>query len=252
MSDERAKNFQGVDRRVGPRKSWGEVMQEEDQLQRWSDETTYAAVRSGKLTKEEFIGWLEKLRSQATCDKLTGLGNRREFLTRMAQDWNQSSQRGEPLSVVMIDIDHFKELNDTHGHPVGDEVLIRMGSEALSIGLSIGGRFYRVGGEEVIVILSGVEGEELTEVVRTIGGRLISNWESDQELMRWGVGRITVSMGAGTNNKPGETMVDFLKRLDRNLYLAKRADEGGEGRQRAQVEIRVGQMTEVSFKRELI
>lgn len=251
MAEEKIHNYLKVDLRAKPRKPWSEVMREEDWLQRRSDEMTYAAVRTGQLTEGEFIVWMEELRSQAMRDKLTGLENRREFLNRITQDWNQSSRSGEPLSAVVLDIDLFKELNDTFGHTVGDEVLSRMGPEALNIGLNIGGKFYRVGGEEIMVILPRMEGEELTQAVRTIGERLILNWESDQELKRRGVGRITVSMGAGTNNKPGETMVEFLERLDRNLYLAKRADESGEGRQRAQVEIRDGQMTEVSF-RELI
>ena len=251
MTDEIVRDSQRGNRRAEPRKSWGEVTQEEAQIQRRSDEITYAAVRSGKLTENEFIAWVEELRSQATRDKLTGLENRREFLIRIAQDWNESSRSGEPLSAVVIDIDGFKELNDTFGHSVGDEVLSRMGPEALNIGLDIGAKFFRVGGEEIMVILPGVEGEELTQAVRTIGERLISNWESDKELKERGVGRITVSMGAGTSNKPGETMIEFLERIDRNLYMAKRADRNGEGRERAQVEIRDGQMTEVSF-RELI
>lgn len=233
-----------VERRGQQRRTWKEVMDEEAGLQKRSDGLTYEAVKSGKLSEGDFMVWVNELRNQATRDKLTGLENRREFLDRMNREFNESDA---PLSVVEIDIDHFKEFNDTFGHPIGDEVLKCLGAIALNMGLQIGGRFYRVGGEELMVILPNTKGEQLTEAVRTIGNNFIGGWADDERLKKQKVGRITVSMG-GCTKKPNEELSDFLERIDRYLYTAKRTDGNKVGRQRAVVDSADGQLTEVSFR----
>ncbi|HET6786527.1 MAG TPA: diguanylate cyclase, partial [Aquabacterium sp.] len=93
-----------------------------------------------------------QLEHLASTDTLTGLFNRREFMGRLAQVSGRHEAGGQPLSLIMMDIDHFKRINDTFGHPAGDVVLERMGA-LLSAGVRPGDVAARLGGEEFAVLM---------------------------------------------------------------------------------------------------
>lgn len=153
----------------------------------------------------------------ATLDSLTGLPNRRSFDLLAAQALQEALRDRVPLVALLIDLDHFKALNDTHGHLAGDEVL-RQFAQVLQGSLRQSDIICRWGGEEFIVLLREANGRQAIEVAEKIRRRteqLTFNYE-DQPL------RLTTSIGLG-NLQPGDTLHDLLTRADRALYRAKQA-----------------------------
>ncbi len=179
-----------------------------------------ARIRSAERTKvlqEELTAQSARLESLIYGDELTGLFNRRFLLTQLSALVSGSRRHGRPMSVVMIDIDHFKNVNDEHGHAVGDAVLAAIATtlrERLRAEDWIG----RLGGEEFLALLpdDDAEGaatvaEGLRHAVEHIGVR-----HGDQVL------RPTVSVGWATL-EGDESPDQVLRRADDALYAAKRA-----------------------------
>ena len=161
----------------------------------------------------------EELRWQATHDPLTGLANRHsveEFL-RLAQI--NAMEKDEPLSVLLIDIDNFKQFNDDHGHPVGDQVLRLVGNvlqeEVRDVDLAA-----RYGGEELIAVLPGIDlaaGATVAERIRRrIAAARLTRRATGKE-----IGSITVSIGVA-QLQLAESTEAMIERCDRGLYQAKR------------------------------
>lgn len=153
-------------------------------------------------------------------DPLTGIGNRRLFdkaLYRMAR---QAAERGEPLSLLMIDIDYFKRFNDTHGHPVGDLVLklvaAKLAEKATPPRLAA-----RYGGEEFAILLPGLDLAESMRLAEQIRSEVAT-----REVVLKAEGRrlgvVTLSIGAATL-RAGEPIEAFVARADAALYRAKSA-----------------------------
>jgi len=157
----------------------------------------------------------EELKRLAVTDDLTGIFNRRKLEEVMQYEMDLSVRQKKPLSMLMIDIDHFKNVNDQHGHDVGDDVLVSL---AKLMNESLRGTDYliRFGGEEFIIFLPGAS----LSTTKDIAERLRQKVEHHIFEI---VGRITVSIGVAeymkSDNKDG-----FLKRADEKLYQAK---EGG-------------------------
>jgi diguanylate cyclase (GGDEF)-like protein len=154
----------------------------------------------------------EELGVRATTDALTGLSNRYKFEVVLLDEIRRASRYNSPLTMIIFDIDHFKKVNDTYGHPVGDLVLEKLSRFVLGRVRS-SDLFARWGGEEFIVLMPGVDGldgfkaaEKLCEDIRSLA--------IDQ------VGGITCSFGV-TQYVPGETAAEFMARLDAALYRAK-------------------------------
>lgn len=161
------------------------------------------------------------LREQATTDTLTGLKNRRKTNDELRNELNRAKRLRTPFSVVMLDIDHFKQINDTHGHEAGDRVLVMVAETIQSRlrGLDTLGRW---GGEEFLIVLPGttVQGAaELSNICRELLA---------QERLE-GIGTITASFGVAQFS-PHETVRELLHRVDEALYCAKR-----NGRNRVEV-----------------
>jgi diguanylate cyclase (GGDEF)-like protein len=158
-----------------------------------------------------------KLMSMATTDPLTGIYNRRYILARLDQQYQQSVRYGEPFAVLMMDLDHFKQVNDLYGHQVGDEVLRHFVETVRKLirGTDLFGRY---GGEEFLLVLHGAEPED---ALRTA------------ERVRAEVGRtpcsagpatipLTVSVGVMTAPIPWAASAEALvKAADAALYRAK-------------------------------
>ncbi len=162
---------------------------------------------------------LEALRRMATRDQLTGLFNRREFERILAEEEERSRRFGHPLSLLMIDIDRFKWINDTHGHPVGDavlrEVARRLGEEVRSVD-----RVARFGGEEFAVVLMETEREAAFEMAR----RLCAAVEREPVLVNETLPlNVTVSAGAASLPVDAQTGEALVAAADKALYAAKGA-----------------------------
>jgi diguanylate cyclase len=174
---------------------------------------------------------LNRAEQRANTDTLTGLPNRRALDEFLRSSQTAAMETGEPLSVLLIDIDRFKKFNDNFGHGVGDQVL-RLMAKALRDGLRENDLPARYGGEELIAVLPGAE----LAVCEAIAER-IRRAVAECEITRRSTGEIlpglTVSIGVA-QFRPGESMTQFLERCDGALYLAKRT-----GRNRVVTETRL-------------
>ena len=171
------------------------------------------------------------LEIQTLLDPLTGLYNRRYLDDRLRQEVERAQRYGLPLSVLLLDVDHFKRVNDTWGHLVGDAALIALG-QLLRNAVRPQDIAVRYGGEEVVVVtpdtdLSGAE--ELAERLRrTIMETVLV--AADGNLNREAL-RLTVSVGVAVLRLDNDAAQNLLRRADSALYAAKRA-----GRNRVAVE----------------
>lgn len=132
---------------------------------------SYLLQLRGRLQRGLLAGINAELLALSTTDRLTGLPNRRAYDERLSELWKIAQDRREPISAVMVDVDFFKRLNDTHGHPYGDKVLQRVAS-LLQQALRAEGDFVaRFGGEEFIVLLPETEPDaamKVAERMRTL------------------------------------------------------------------------------------
>ena len=168
----------------------------------------------------ENIELRETLRQQAGTDSLTGLANRRAFEDQLSASIAHHHETRTPLALVMFDIDNFKHVNDTHGHPAGDEVL-RACARALRGTCRAGDAPARYGGEELAVILLGVEEREAADFAE----RLRAGLEATSIPLPHGELTVTASFGVACMRGGGrlDDAADLLKAADRALYAAKHA-----------------------------
>jgi len=153
----------------------------------------------------------------ATLDSLTGLPNRRSFDLLAAQALQEAQRNCAPLVALLIDLDHFKALNDTHGHLAGDEVL-RQFANVLQGSLRQSDILCRWGGEEFIVLLRETAGRQALDVAEKIRRRSEQlTFSYDEQPLR-----LTTSIGL-SGLQPGDTLHALLTRADRALYRAKQA-----------------------------
>ena len=160
---------------------------------------------------------------QARTDSLTGLLNRRGFESQMAFAMALARRSTRPLSVIAVDVDHFKRVNDTYGHEAGDEVLRRL-ARTLETRLRGSDVIARLGGEEFVALLPDTD----LEGARAIAQTLVTAMAQQQDPV---VGTITVSAGVASMRGADDTGAAILRRSDIALYEAK-----GQGRNRVCVE----------------
>ncbi|WP_141704133.1 GGDEF domain-containing protein [Planobispora rosea] len=152
---------------------------------------------------------------QATRDALTGLHNRRHLMEELRREMAAAAADGQPLSAALLDIDHFKQVNDRYGHRAGDEVLAWFAG-LLSEGFRRGDVVARYGGEEFVVVFPGATAEQARMRVETLRERV-----SGQEVRADGhVLRVTFSAGVAAV-MPGHSPDDLLQAADEALYAAK-------------------------------
>jgi two-component system cell cycle response regulator len=154
----------------------------------------------------------------AITDALTGLHNRRYMETHVGSLLNQAAARGKPLAVLVLDIDYFKSINDTHGHDAGDDVLREF---ATRIRKSIRGidLACRYGGEEFVVVMPETDMAVATVVAERLRRRIASEPFPIQQGGR--LIEVTISIGIASLG-PGDNAATVLKRADQALYRAKR------------------------------
>jgi diguanylate cyclase (GGDEF)-like protein len=153
------------------------------------------------------------LRNLAMIDPLTGLYNRRFAEQRLAAEVARSERRGHPLTVLTLDLNNFKEINDTYGHPAGDQVLQEFASRLNKVirGADLA---VRLGGDEFLVVLPECTRDQLKLVLQRL-----SSFELD-----WQGQKIPVTFSAGWKDyEMGDRPEEMLARADEALYTSKRA-----------------------------
>ena len=167
---------------------------------------------------------LEALRSLAIHDELTRLINRREFERVLADEDERARRFRRPYSLVMVDLDHFKSINDTHGHPAGDLVL-RTAAERMTAQLRSVDRLARYGGEEFAILLTETDAQAACE----IAGRLVLAMPQEPIVLANGTEvRVTLSAGCASVPRDADSPKALIHAADQALYRAKSA-----GRNRA-------------------
>ncbi|WP_269431592.1 GGDEF domain-containing protein [Bacillus sp. SA1-12] len=159
-----------------------------------------------------------KLEHQAYYDELTQIYNRRAFFEQSEKDLAEAKRDSLPFTVILIDVDYFKRVNDTYGHNVGDQLLVHV-AKACQTQRKEGMLFARYGGEEFVLSMKGCtasEGEALANQVR-------KHIESQPLITDEGVISVTLSLGvAEAAREAGETLYQLLNDADHSLYSAKR------------------------------
>ncbi|TVT85132.1 sensor domain-containing diguanylate cyclase [Pseudomonas sp. H3(2019)] len=159
----------------------------------------------------------QELAQQAAIDALTGVANRRTLDQALNHEWSRAQRSGKPLSVLMIDADHFKSFNDRHGHQSGDDalrVLARVISENIRRPSDLAARY---GGEEFAVVLAETDSSGALRIAENIRAAVeqLPPFEGDES-------PITVSIGLSTSTgQPGESLENLMYAADKALYQAK-------------------------------
>ncbi|MEZ5415225.1 MAG: GGDEF domain-containing response regulator [Opitutaceae bacterium] len=161
---------------------------------------------------------LEELRRLATHDALTGLLNRRVFEQTLAEEVERARRFGRGFGLILCDIDHFKRVNDTHGHPAGDEVL-REVAQRLKAALRNVDRVMRYGGEEFVVLVP----EATLKMAREVAQRLASSVKATPIRVGDKLLPITLSLGVAIFPSDGDTGALIVLAADQALYAAKAA-----------------------------
>ena len=178
-------------------------------------EELYGRLRSA----ERLLRLQNELIELASIDPLTHVFNRRAFFDRAQQLCRGAS----PLAAIMLDVDHFKRINDTYGHDVGDQVLGAIGREFQSENAVVG----RLGGEEFAILIDGASGEAAVEHAEFLRARVAAlSFDVAGEKAS-----VTCSLGVA-ERRPGESIDQLLRRADTALYEAKSSGRESRGRSR--------------------
>lgn len=177
-------------------------------------------LTQSSVTIEQLRTHLETVRKDAMTDGLTGIANRKMFDLSLRECVTQALDEAKPLSLLMLDIDHFKAFNDSWGHDTGDDVL-RLVARMLIRNIKGQDLAARFGGEEFAILLPRTALEDATSLAESIrrafvGRRIV---KKDTGTI---VGAIAVSIGV-SQYQPGEALGEFVRRADAALYRAKNA-----------------------------
>jgi diguanylate cyclase (GGDEF)-like protein len=159
-----------------------------------------------------------QLAEMATTDGLTGIVNRRGFDMALAREWRRARRAASPISLALFDIDHFKRLNDSQGHPAGDQCLKRVAWCLLENAKRPGDLVARYGGEEFAVLLADTapEGARLQAEKMRAAVQLTRLPHGESPF-----GFVTISGGVATRLPQDDDPADFLRAVDEALYVAK-------------------------------
>ena len=162
------------------------------------------------ITKE--LETINSIKEEATRDPLTGLFNRGKFNSVLTQEIALSNSTNTSLSIIFLDIDYFKNVNDTYGHDVGDDVLVSL-AKLLNSVIRAGDFVSRWGGEEFVITLKATNASQAAIVAEKLRA-IVSKYNFE------GIGQQTISLGV-TEYKDKEAEKEFIKRVDTALYEAK-------------------------------
>jgi len=164
------------------------------------------------------IGLLERIKELAVRDGLTGLYNRRAFSDLLVQAIAREERQGGRFALLLLDLDHFKKLNDTFGHPAGDAAL-RCAAQVLDRHLRKGDQSARYGGEEFVVVLPGADEAGALKLAERVRQAI----ENERLIFEGARLAVTASVGAAVWPRDGADATALLTAADRALYAAKEA-----------------------------
>lgn len=156
--------------------------------------------------------------AQTMVDPLTGLGNRRAVTAYAERMLRRQAESGEPACVAIIDLDHFKKINDTYGHFIGDDVL-RVFAERASMRLRSTDYLFRIGGEEFLCILQAAYEEDAVHIMERVRGCMKGYLTGEDA----NAPEVTISAGIASVTAAGYDLTDLTRAADSALYEAKRA-----------------------------
>ncbi len=183
---------------------------------------------------------LKKLQLNAVTDPLTGLYNRRLFGESFEKELNRARRYGSPLGLVLLDLHRFKEVNDQHGHPRGDEVL-RAAAATLKKALRTSDSAFRIGGDEFALLLPQTDAAQALALSRRIG----SVFTESIAHMQMGVS-VSMDHGVATFPPDGDQADQLIQVADERLYRLKHANHGKPPATGARTELASGPTTEPS------
>jgi diguanylate cyclase (GGDEF)-like protein len=158
-------------------------------------------------------GQRDQLVQLARKDPLTGAGNRRALDEKLAELCAAQARTNAPSSLVILDIDNFKEINDEFGHAAGDQILVRL-TEVIELRIRLTDSLYRIGGEEFVVVIEGQRKDKARRMAEQLRTLVEANELAPE-------GSVTISLGVAELT-PGETPGEWLRRADLALYESKR------------------------------
>jgi diguanylate cyclase (GGDEF)-like protein/PAS domain S-box-containing protein len=177
-------------------------------------------ISERKKTEERLISLQKELEDLSFKDGLTGVANRRMFDSIMELEWENARRNNQPLSLIMIDIDYFKQYNDHYGHLQGDECLKRVASALNSAATRARDAFARFGGEEFVLVLPETDEASAHKIAERCRS-LIFKEQIPHEKSQTGQ-LLTVSMGVGTITPTHrDEVMSFIEAVDQRLYQAK-------------------------------
>jgi len=187
-----------------------------------------SARRQAEAERDELIRTLEEqvrrrteeLERLSMTDALTGIGNRRCFDQALAMEWARGVRSGRPLSILVIDVDYFKRLNDRLGHACGDRCMIAVAAALRSLGTRSSDLVARYGGDEFAFLLPETDHAGAEEMARKAKAAVQALHIANPEAR---LGRLTISQGTGTAvPTPDCSSRELLEAADRAMYMAKR------------------------------
>ena len=209
-SEELAENFE---LRLEPGRSMGDV---EDEAREMLMEISLQA----QMENTEAHRVRQQLEQQASTDGLTGLANRHRFDTFLAKQFEDAAAQSRPLALLFMDVDRFKKINDTHGHQVGDGVLMRL-AETIKSSVRSSDLAARYGGEEIAVVLPGADVKTAARIAEELRKRVAATPMLVQEVAV----PVTISIGVAANDRAGKFAAPdaLISAADKAVYAAKHA-----------------------------
>ncbi len=201
--------------------------------------SSHVDITALKRQQHELAGAQKRLKALANTDGLTGLRNRTSFDAALFSEWRRASRGDGALSLLMIDIDHFKDLNDQHGHLTGDDVLKSVAAEIGAHARRAGDVVARFGGEEFVMLLPHTDGPTAAALAESLRAAVASMETTSHKGVRLGV---TISIGVSTaaGDLFQQSPEVLVEQADLALYGAKRA-----GRNRVATHVGSKPLTEV-------
>lgn len=182
------------------------------EMNSYLEQKIYERTESLLDTQKELLEDNSELTRMALTDNLTGLSNRTHMNQILHKEFSRFERHNQRFGIIMLDIDHFKAVNDKYGHDAGDNVLKKLAS-TFDNAIRTSDFIARWGGEEFLICCTTIEEEDLLPIAETIR-QLVANTSFDHK------NQITVSLGCAAIVK-GETIADLIKRADVALYEAK-------------------------------
>ncbi|WP_027854985.1 sensor domain-containing diguanylate cyclase [Marinobacterium litorale] len=178
-------------------------------------------ISERKQMEDELVRLNRQLEALSFQDGLTGVSNRRLFDQTLEKEWARAQRNGQPVSLAIFDIDHFKDYNDCYGHIKGDDCLIRVARELEKMAGRPADFFGRFGGEEFVMLLPETDASAAAQIAERCRARIES---LDMHHAASKVNdRVTISIGVSTQiPDQGDASVKLIEQADDNLYSAKR------------------------------